>query len=190
MPPKQRITRDKILNCGFEILKKDGISYINARSIAKKLNCSTQPIFSCFSSMDELKQILIEMASDCYSTYLQEGMKKENGFKQSGIAYIRFAKEEPKLFSLLFMNSSDFDVHTSKGIDTNHDLIITKFQELIDIPKEDADRLFLNIWIFTHGIATMVCTRTVNFTDKEIDVLLSDIFIGSILKYKQDKEKK
>ena len=35
MPPKARITRDMIIDAAFDVIKTDGISIVNARSIAK-----------------------------------------------------------------------------------------------------------------------------------------------------------
>ena len=55
MPPKQRITREMILETSFAMFCRDGMEAVNARSVAKALNCSTQPIFSYFAGMDDLK---------------------------------------------------------------------------------------------------------------------------------------
>ena len=41
-----------------EVLRDGGFSAVNARSVAKKLGCSAQPIYLSFKSMDELKTAL------------------------------------------------------------------------------------------------------------------------------------
>ena len=46
MPPKQRITREMILECAFVMFLSEGMETVNARSVAKALGCSTQPIIS------------------------------------------------------------------------------------------------------------------------------------------------
>ena len=51
-----RIQREDIINTAFEIVKEKGMEGLNARDVAKKLNCSIQPIFYQFSNMEELKQ--------------------------------------------------------------------------------------------------------------------------------------
>lgn len=106
MPPKQKITRDAILETGFHLLKKQGMTAVNARSIAKKLGCSTQPIFSCFAAMEELHRSLLHRASQLYNLYIQEGLKSNNTFKGLNLYYISFAQEEPQLFKLLFIQNS------------------------------------------------------------------------------------
>ena len=52
MPPKVKITKKEIIGAGVELIRKEGAGAINARNIASALGCSTQPIFSNFSTMD------------------------------------------------------------------------------------------------------------------------------------------
>ena len=55
MPPKVRITKEDIIHTAVEIVRRDGTGAINARVIAKELNCSTQPVFSNFATMEDLR---------------------------------------------------------------------------------------------------------------------------------------
>ena len=105
MPPKVKITKEDIINAGIEIIRKEGEVSINARSIASHLNCSTQPIFSNFSSMEELQNEIIMCAHKIYLSFLESEAKsgKYPQYKAFGMAYIRFAKEETNLFKMLFM---------------------------------------------------------------------------------------
>jgi len=62
MPPKIKVTKDEIINNAIEIVRKDGEQSINARTIATQLNCSTQPIFSNFATMDDLRLAVTQKA--------------------------------------------------------------------------------------------------------------------------------
>ena len=55
MPASKKVTKDDIVNAAFEVMRDGGFGSVNARSVAKKLGCSTQPIYLSFQSMDELK---------------------------------------------------------------------------------------------------------------------------------------
>ena len=44
MPPKVKVTKDMVIDAAFEIAREAGAENINARTVAKKLNCSTQPV--------------------------------------------------------------------------------------------------------------------------------------------------
>lgn len=105
MPPKVRISKEDIVTAAVALVRKDGVQAINARNIASALNCSTQPVFSNFATMDDLRNAVVEAADALYREYMQR--ETESGayppYKASGMAYIRFAKEEKELFKLLYM---------------------------------------------------------------------------------------
>ena len=62
MPAVRKVSKEQIIDAAVAILRDEGFSAINARSVAKKLGCSTQPIYLSFKSMDELKTALTERA--------------------------------------------------------------------------------------------------------------------------------
>ena len=45
--PKQKITKEMIIETAFEIVRKEGLENLLVKNIAAKLNCSVQPIYSC-----------------------------------------------------------------------------------------------------------------------------------------------
>ena len=56
MPPKTRITKDMIVNAAVEVAKQSGYENINARTVAERLHCSTQPVMYHFSTIDAMKR--------------------------------------------------------------------------------------------------------------------------------------
>ncbi len=177
MAPKVRTTREDIVNKAVELVRQGGVQALNARAIAAALNCSTQPIFSNFNSMEELQEATLEAAYKIYLGMLDREYEsgKYPKYKSFGMAYIRFAKEEKELFKLLFMRNR-----------TGEDLILTPdFDESVDIimqanglPREKALLIHLEMWAFVHGIGTMFAT---SFLDLEWDLvsnMLTDIYQG------------
>ena len=59
MPAVRKVSKEQIIDAAVEVLRDNGFSAINARSVAKKLGCSTQPIYFSFKNMDELKACLL-----------------------------------------------------------------------------------------------------------------------------------
>ena len=118
MPPKAKITKDEITKAALELVRKEGTDAINARSVATALCCSTQPIFSNFTTMDELQGAVKKAAYEHYLALLnneaEEG--KYPKYKAFGMAYIRFAKDEPELFKLLFMCDRKDKAYTSGNV--------------------------------------------------------------------------
>ncbi|HJJ91721.1 MAG TPA: hypothetical protein O0Y15_02790, partial [Methanocorpusculum sp.] len=62
MPPKVKIRKKDIINAAVDLVRQNGESAINARNIASVLNCSTQPVFSNFETMEELRCAVIKAA--------------------------------------------------------------------------------------------------------------------------------
>ena len=56
MPPKPRINKQMILDASFEIVREQGHEMINARTIAEKLGCSTQPVMYHFKTIGEIRE--------------------------------------------------------------------------------------------------------------------------------------
>ena len=107
MPPKFKFTREEITQAALKVTRQNGMSGLTARALAEKLGCSSKPIFGLFRNMEEVQQEVMRGAQALYQSYLKEDMEKGKypPYKASGMAYIRFAKEEKELFKLLFMRN-------------------------------------------------------------------------------------
>ena len=68
MPPKVRITKAQILEGAVALVRRCGADALNARELAKQLECSTQPIFSNFENMEQLK---LAVVGEAYRMYWQ-----------------------------------------------------------------------------------------------------------------------
>ena len=177
MPPKVKITKEDIINAAIQLVRANGASALNARGIAAFLNCSTQPVFSNFTSMVDLEQETINTAYQMYLDFIKN--EAESGkypkYKAFGMAYIRFAKEERELFKLLFMRDrtgEDFPVTTdfseSVGI----------IMSSCGLSRESATLMHLEIWSCVHGIAVMLATSFLTLDWETISGMISDIYFG------------
>lgn len=181
MPPKIKVTKEEIVEASFDLIRNEGKEAFSARNIAKKMGISTQPIFKSFVNMEELLLEVKQKALHLYHQYLDEGLKMDKPFKGTGIKYIEFAKKEPKLFHLLFMDSisQNYDnvkIETKDNIERQNALIASS----IGCTIEEANLIQLESWVFVHGIATMIVTNTVSFDDEIISNLLNHYYQGLI----------
>lgn len=64
--PKQKITREMILDEGFRLASQEGMDQVQVKIIAKNLNCSVQPIYSYFKNMNDLKDEIARKATDLF----------------------------------------------------------------------------------------------------------------------------
>ncbi len=176
MPPSVKIAKEDIIKTAVDIIKEEGVNALNARNIAARLNCSTQPIFSNFNNMQDLKDAVIDYANSLYQGFLDYDMHKGKYpmYKASGMAYIRFAREEKALFKLLFMRDRTDENVTDDGETLN--LILSIIMQNLNISQEAALKLHLNMWIYVHGIATMIATDYLDWNAEFVSNALSDTY--------------
>lgn len=178
MPPKIKVSKEDIVNTTLDIIRTHGEGAINARTIAAALGCSTQPIFSNFASMEELRQAAIVTADEVYQSYIMREMNsgKHPAYKASGMAYIRFAKEETELFKLLFMrNRAQTD--DTYG-DNSFNSMISFVQDYTGLSETDATMFHLELWVVVHGIATMFATGFLDLDWELVSKMITDAYLG------------
>lgn len=189
MPPKAKFEREEIIEAALALVRREGFSALTARALAAHLGSSPRPIFTVFQSMEEVQGEVMKAARDCYNGYVRRGLSKTDGprFKGVGEQYIRFAVEEPKLFALLFMKeqSGQPDVEDILPvIDENYQDILQSIVEEYGISGVDAEKLYRHLWIYTHGIAALLATKTCCFTPEQVSVMVTEIFIGLLKEIK------
>lgn len=181
MPPKFKFTRADITKAALDVTREKGVSGLTARELAAKLGCSVKPIFGQFQNMEEVQQEVLVAANDLYQSFLQEDILsgKYPPYKASGMSYIRFAKEEKELFKLLFMRD-----RSGEEIEENKKEI-APLLELIEkntgLSKDEAYLFHLEMWLYVHGIATMIATSYLDWDAEFISKVLTDGYAG--LKY-------
>ena len=183
MPTKIRISKDMILDAAFEIARQDGMEKLSNRELAKKLKCSIRPIYYQFENVEEMqKELYIKIEQYFYEFLLDNMVEGIPQYKQIGINYIRFAKREKQLFQTLFMNSTGLtpDAFVSKdGEDYKEIEKLIKIST--NLKEEEIKDFHTKMWIFCHGIATLVASGTVKLTDSQIQNLLSYEFQALML---------
>lgn len=182
IPTTTKITKEMILNVAFQITKTDGFDKVSNRTIAKKLNSSIRPIYYQFKNVDELNKELYTMISKYFYKYIMNDIETSPlPYKQIGINYINFAKKENKLFQLLFMSDNKNFMETLTKQKDEFTKILDIIKIYTKLKSEVVENFHTEIWIFTHGIATLVANNTIDLTDEEISKLLSYEFQAHML---------
>ena len=187
MPPKVRITKEDIVRTAVCLVRENGGDVINARVIADRLGCSTQPIFSNFESMKALRCAVIVEAEKLYSERIAsaEGDGKMPPYKAKGMAYIDFARTERELFKLLFMRDRAGEVIPKTNDEIEEMSALVSEQTGLDA---DSARLFhIEMWVFVHGIASMTATGYLELDRDIVSRMLTDMYNGMKLKAEEKK---
>ena len=184
MPPKCKFTKVEIIQAAFEMVRTEGFSELTARALGGRLGSSPKPIFSIFTSMEEVQEEVIGAAKRLYAEYVERGLRETPAFRGVGTQYILFAIREPKLFQILFMKEQGeiLDVrHVLPVIDDNYEKILSSLMEGYQLEEAVAERIYRHLWIYSHGIAALCATKMCRFTKEEIEQMMAEVFRGLLI---------
>lgn len=178
MPPKYKFTKEQVVEAALSLAREGGMEAVTARALGQRLGASARPVFSLYESMEQVKEDALRAA---YARY-REAMARELShgeyppYKACGIAYIRFAAEEPSLFRLLFLRERD-----KRGAWPDEEewaSVEPLVRNGTGLSGSRAGRLHTEMWALVHGIATMLATGYMRFDWGEISAMLTDVFQG------------
>lgn len=160
MPKKAIYSREKILSFAYKILVERGLQDISARNLAKEMNSSTIPIYSFFSSMDEVKDELLKIAKDKFMQYIKEDYT-DLALLNVGMGVVLFAREEKELFRSIFLRSTTYNELIEEILEDFKVIIKNEFakdKRFRELNEERADWLLNKGWVYAQGLATLTCT--------------------------------
>ena len=190
MPPKPKFTREEIVAAALELVSEKGMSALTSRDLGIRLGSSARPIFTVFNSMQEVQDEVMLAAMERFEEYAHKAAHLGPVFKQIGMQMILFAKEEPKLYQLIFMSSiseaqtfDDIYAHLGSVADECLDVL----QKDYDLSKADAKTLFEHVWIHTFGIGALCATGMCDFSHEQIAEMLTQDFTAMMMLMKSGK---
>ena len=215
MPPAARITKEMILNAVLELTRKQGFEAVNARSIAMQLQCSTRPIFTCYENMEMLKREFLEFGYRFYEKFVGEyrcgrdadaemhtgmgaGAAMSTGTDTSTdtdaatalhlpLSYIAFAQKETHLFRLLFVSNMALSMTQAKDFYTEigNETRAAAFSETISVDLESGKRIFLDLFLYTHGIAVLSADKKISLQEEEAEKMIQNVLSALIIQEKK-----
>lgn len=189
--PKQRITKEMVVNAAFELARSGGMEQVMVKTIAKKIGCSVQPIYSYCKNMENLRQDVTERVKHFVREYVASHIDRNDPFRSTGQAYIQLTREEPYLFKI-------FILHRRDGISSLDDLYRSEadgqipafLAENLNISVGQAKQLHLDMLIYTIGIGTIFSVTLPGIPSDEIfsqQERVYQIFMKNILEGNDEK---
>lgn len=184
MPPKPKYTKEEIVHAAYELTREKGIEAVVAREVGKRLNTSSSPVFTAWSSMDELKEEVWKLAKQKYQQYMADIFDYTPAFKEFGMRCVGFAAQEPNLFRLIFLSKRDDHspyIRFQKEFGSIFTPLVEEIEKSFELPKAEAEDLLNQMIIFANGIASFVLTDTESFSKEAVSRHLSQVCIGIVL---------
>lgn len=168
MPPIVKISREMVIEAGYRIADESGIDSVNCRSIAVLLGCSTQPVFSRFPHMEELKRAVFEYACGQIEQYILS--ENDNILERSLIVLADVARNHKNIYKLVYLSdycSENSFMEDRMKYETNR-IILKEIEERYSLSEEKAIDTFERISLLNHGIDTVIATTTMDYPDEQI----------------------
>lgn len=184
MPRDLLFTKEQVLDAALALTREKGFAAVSARSLGEQLGTTSRPIFSHFKTMADVQKAIVEAANDLYQSFRAREIAdgKYPPYKASGMAYIRFAREEKELFKLLFMR--DRSQETVKDDPEEMDALIGLIGKQVGIDREAAGLFYREMWAYTHGIAAMIATGYADWDEALAARALTDVYEGLRWRYR------
>lgn len=188
--PKQKITKEMVINAAFELAREGGEGQITVNGIANKLSCSVQPIYFYCKNMEGLKQDVNAKITDFVHEYAACRTDKNDLFRSTGKAYIQLAKEEPNIYKMFILHkrhgiSSLDDIYRSEASPETAESI----SKQLNISLAAAKQLHMNMLIYTIGIGTIFSVSSPGISPDEISQWQENAFEAFMKKAEETEYK-
>ena len=179
MPPKSRITREMILDAAYDIARAQGVEQVNARAVAARLGCSTQPVLYHFDHVEDIRQEVFRMANEYHGACLMRPIPGEDPLLSIGLNYVRFAAEEKPLFRLLFQSDSFAGQSITEIIDAPEAApMLLMFRQEAGLTEAQTRQLFRTMLLLVHGCASLLGNNAMEYHEEDIAPTLKAAFMG------------
>ena len=180
MPAIAKVTKEMIIEAAFEIAKEIGAENITARTVSQKLGCSTQPVLYHFKTIEEVRIAAHKKASEFHINYVTNiSGKYERPLLEVGMRHIQFAAKERNLFRFLFHSNYYTDVSLSDWLTReNFDSLFSILKRQAKADQQQAYYIFSQIFLVTHGIASLLANNTMVYDEAYCINTLSNAYWG------------
>jgi len=175
--PKQKITKEMVVEAAFLLAREGGLDRITVRDIAEKLNCSVQPIYSYCKNMEGLRRNVMRRSGRFVKEYISAHLDKNDFFRSTGYAYIKLAVEEPNIFNMFVMNVRTEINSLDQLYESETDPRIAEFiADNLQISITKARILHLNMLVYTIGLGTILANTVPGIGEEEIKAQLETAY--------------
>jgi AcrR family transcriptional regulator len=166
MPPKVKFSKEHIIDIAFAYVRKNGWAGLTVRYLAKQLNASTMPIYSCFASMRHLEEEIVKKAMHLFFEYITKP-RSDDLWIDHAVGYVLFAKEETHLFRAVFDEDHGpirkrYDAKIWKQLGD----YLVSYPPFKDLSESQIYALRRGRWVLIHGLAGLVNTAQLSISDE------------------------
>ena len=194
--PRQRRhadTRQAILRAARALILEKGPDKLSLREVARRIGHSPAGLYEYFGSKEE---IVAEVAAEAFGQlgaalrHIPGGLRVDQRLVEIGLAYVEFARQNPKHFKLIFTQLPSQRVSAQQPADINspYQILLQTVQDGIDaetfMARADygAEEIAYSVWALAHGMAMLQQTHLRQFQAdfRAVDRRAFEVFVHGL----------
>lgn len=175
--------RAAVLAAGLRHLSEGDGSDLGLRALARDVGVSATALYRHFPDkeavLDALADEGLRRLGELQSAAWREAGGGSAGFKATGVAYVRFAHDQPALFRLSFTRQMPerYRQTETDGGEIAYSLLRAGVGEALP-GIADPDAAALHAWALVHGLAMLVLDRRIDWDEQRVEQVVGMTFGG------------
>jgi len=175
--------RAAVIAAGLKRLKHDDSAELGLRALARDVGVSATALYRHFPDKEALLDALADEGLRRLGALQAQAWLKAGGghagFRATGIAYVRFAYEEPAVFRLSFTRqmSERCQVGTDGG-EVGYNLLRAGVAQTMP-HLENPETAALHAWSLVHGLAMLILDRRIDWDETLVEQIVEMTFGGA-----------
>lgn len=149
MPPKERFNRHMIIDAAYQIYLESGMNAVTTRAVAQAINGSTQPIFSQFGNLDEVRAAVLDKAIASFTRQHSRDFNDPHALLLISKDLIETVTNKPHLLLSLSLNTM---LGTSELYQESKEKVLEQLMNVHHLTEKNANMLYMIILGETIGI--------------------------------------
>jgi AcrR family transcriptional regulator len=185
------LTADGIVENAVALVREDGVDALSMRALATRIGVTAPALYAHFTNRDALLRACAQVGYDELESRFRKGQPTTavDMIWVSSRSYVRFAIEEPALFSLMFMFRPDaIEIAVAVDADVEHGGASSVFDSMLenindaieagDLRPADPLNYGLALWASVHGVATVAGLAPGLDTDQVLNEVVGGLLAG------------
>jgi AcrR family transcriptional regulator len=185
--PRPTLSADGITSEAIALIRERGVGELSMRALAARIGVTAPALYAHFTNREALLRACAQVGYDELDARFRAGDPTSpiDMIWVSSRSYVRFAIDEPELFSLMFMFRPDA-IEITADADIEHGGASSVFDSMLEnlrvgvtngeLRAADPLRYGLALWAAVHGVATVGALAP----GLDTDALLDDV-VGGLL---------
>jgi AcrR family transcriptional regulator len=167
--------RAALITAALAEVEAQGGDDVSLRAIAREVGVSATAVYRHFPDKRaltaELARVGLDRLADTQRAASEAAGGGRAGFVATGIAYVRFALDNPGLYRLIFSHPTPFDAREQRDDDA---MAMLQANAAALAPRGVSPRIFaLQSWALVHGLAMLLLDSQLTLDDAAIEAVVA-----------------